>query len=86
MIALALFLLFGLVLGTGYFRALAWNVRALARGAGLLTAFALPLARFGFIAAGLTFAALHGAGALAAATLGFLLARAGALHVARAAP
>jgi len=86
MSALVLFLLFGLVLGAGYFRVLSWNVRTLARGAGLLAAFALPLARFGFIGAGLAFAALHGTGALAAATVGFLLARVAVLHIVRAAP
>ena len=45
MSALLLFLLFGFVLGAGYFAALMANVRALAHGAGVLAAVALPLLR-----------------------------------------
>ena len=83
---LAVFALFGLLLGAMHFSALAWNVRLLTHGRRLAPAFALPLLRLALVGGGFAFAASHGAGALLACLAGLLAARAMALRIAAVPP
>jgi hypothetical protein len=77
---LGFFFVFGTVLGFAHFRALSWNIRLLTGGAGMMLAIGLPLSRMAITVLSLALAALGGPGAMAAAMLGFLSARAAALR------
>lgn len=69
----------GVALGLVHFAALEMQVRALVEKQGVVR-IVLPMARFAITAAGLYLAVRMGAAPLAAATLGFLIARAAMLR------
>lgn len=77
---LGFFLVFGTIVGIVHFRALSWNVRLLAGGAGIMLAFGLPVLRIAITVTGFVLVARSGSGAMAAAMLGFLAVRAAALR------
>jgi N-ATPase, AtpR subunit len=79
--ALLIYIGLGAALGGAYFAALDFNVRLLMGGAGIAAALLLPVLRLAALGGAFTFAAMHGAGALAAAFGGFLVARAAGLRI-----
>ena len=72
--SMAVFVVFGLVLGAAHFWAIHLQARALIRRAGWTMAV-LPLLRFAVTGIGLTFAASQGAAVLLAAVAGLMMAR-----------